>query len=105
MGKSELGLKCTCVSCAVRFFDLCRVPAVCPKCGAEQPKPKPRFFAPSRSAARSWSSQTPHSPAAAPAEAEDAADDDVNVLDDTDADEPDATEAKDEDGVPRDRDD
>ena len=26
----------TCATCAVRFYDLGHVPAVCPKCGAEQ---------------------------------------------------------------------
>jgi uncharacterized protein (TIGR02300 family) len=44
MVKPELGLKRLCVSCGTRFYDLTRSPAVCPKCGTEQPveQPKPR---------------------------------------------------------------
>lgn len=37
MAKPELGLKRTCVDCGVRFYDLNRVPAICPKCGGTQP--------------------------------------------------------------------
>ncbi|QHI96324.1 TIGR02300 family protein [Aristophania vespae] len=37
MAKAELGLKRTCVECNSRFYDLNRVPPVCPKCGATQP--------------------------------------------------------------------
>ncbi len=37
MAKPELGLKRTCVDCNARFYDLTRVPAVCPKCGTTQP--------------------------------------------------------------------
>jgi uncharacterized protein (TIGR02300 family) len=48
MGRPELGTKCACVSCAERFYDLNRVPAVCPKCGAQQPPEKPRVVRPSR---------------------------------------------------------
>ena len=42
MVKPELGLKRLCVSCAARFYDLGRAPAVCPKCGTEQPVAQPR---------------------------------------------------------------
>ncbi len=81
MGKPELGNKLTCTSCAARFYDLNRTPAVCPKCEAEQPPPKPRIAYYSRGAPKRWSS-----PAAAPAVA---ADDDaaaaVEVDDDLDA--------------------
>jgi uncharacterized protein (TIGR02300 family) len=44
MAKPELGLKRICVSCSTRFYDLTKSPAVCPKCGTEQPadQPKPR---------------------------------------------------------------
>jgi uncharacterized protein (TIGR02300 family) len=49
MGRPELGTKCTCTSCAERFYDLNRVPATCPKCGAEQPPVQLRMFRPSRS--------------------------------------------------------
>ena len=44
MAKPELGTKRVCVSCGARFYDLTKVPAICPKCGTEQPmdQPKPR---------------------------------------------------------------
>jgi len=42
MAKPELGLKRICVSCSARFYDLNRSPAICPKCGAEQPVETPR---------------------------------------------------------------
>ena len=42
MVKPELGLKRLCVSCAARFYDLGRAPAVCPKCGTQQPVEQPR---------------------------------------------------------------
>jgi uncharacterized protein (TIGR02300 family) len=43
MVKPELGLKRTCVACGTRFYDLCRTPAICPKCGTEQPAEQPRL--------------------------------------------------------------
>ena len=42
MAKPELGTKRVCVSCAARFYDLQKVPAVCPKCSTEQPPEQPR---------------------------------------------------------------
>jgi uncharacterized protein (TIGR02300 family) len=42
MAKPELGTKRVCVSCSTRFYDLTKAPAVCPKCGAEQPIEQPR---------------------------------------------------------------
>ena len=42
MAKPELGSKRVCVSCQTRFYDLTRAPAVCPKCGTEQPVEQPR---------------------------------------------------------------
>ena len=42
MAKPELGTKRVCVSCGARFYDLTRAPAVCPKCGTEQPPEQPR---------------------------------------------------------------
>lgn len=42
MAKPELGLKRVCVACNAKFYDLMRSPAVCPKCGAEQPAELPR---------------------------------------------------------------
>jgi uncharacterized protein (TIGR02300 family) len=104
LGKPELGLKCTCVGCGVRFFDLLRMPAVCPKCGTEQPKAAPRVFGAGRAAPRRWQGRLPTFQAEAPeklaavdeaegledgdaAEAEDAEDDDVLTAEPDDADE------------------
>jgi uncharacterized protein (TIGR02300 family) len=42
MAKPELGLKRVCVACNAKFYDLGRSPAVCPKCGTEQPAEVPR---------------------------------------------------------------
>ncbi|SHI96173.1 TIGR02300 family protein [Roseomonas rosea] len=42
MALAELGLKRTCVACGARFYDLTKSPAVCPKCGTEQPAEQPR---------------------------------------------------------------
>lgn len=47
MAKPELGTKRVCVSCAARFYDLTKQPAVCPKCGTEQPPEQPRPRRPS----------------------------------------------------------
>ncbi|GBQ97535.1 hypothetical protein AA23498_2918 [Acetobacter nitrogenifigens DSM 23921 = NBRC 105050] len=43
MAQPELGTKRVCVSCGTRFYDLNASPAVCPKCGAEQPFEAPRL--------------------------------------------------------------
>ncbi len=50
MGRPELGAKCTCVGCGLRFYDLGRSPALCPKCATQQPPPKPRVLRSSRGA-------------------------------------------------------
>ena len=42
MAKPELGTKRACVSCGARFYDLTKAPAVCPKCGTEQPPEQAR---------------------------------------------------------------
>ena len=42
MAKPELGLKRVCVACGAKFFDLTKTPAICPKCGTEQPLEQPR---------------------------------------------------------------
>lgn len=47
MVNPELGLKRQCVACGARFYDLLRAPAVCPKCGTEQPAEQPRTRRPS----------------------------------------------------------
>ena len=46
MAKPELGLKRVCVACGAKFYDLTRTPAVCPKCGTEQPADQPRLKRP-----------------------------------------------------------
>ncbi|MCW8086180.1 TIGR02300 family protein [Sabulicella glaciei] len=46
MAKPELGLKRVCVSCSTKFYDLTKQPAICPKCGAEQPAEQPRLRRP-----------------------------------------------------------
>jgi uncharacterized protein (TIGR02300 family) len=43
MAQSNLGTKRVCVSCSARFYDLNKSPAVCPKCGTEQPADVPRL--------------------------------------------------------------
>lgn len=43
MAKPELGTKRICVSCNARFYDLNSEPAICPKCGTEQPPEAPRL--------------------------------------------------------------
>ncbi len=48
MGRPNLGTKCTCVGCGERFYDLCRLPATCPKCAMQQPPEKPRPVSPPR---------------------------------------------------------
>jgi uncharacterized protein (TIGR02300 family) len=50
--KPEFGGKRVCVSCAARFYDMTRAPAVCPKCETVQPPEKLRVWAPSRSRVR-----------------------------------------------------
>jgi len=42
MAKPELGTKRVCVACSAHFYDLTKQPAVCPKCGTEQPIEQPR---------------------------------------------------------------
>jgi uncharacterized protein (TIGR02300 family) len=46
MAKPELGNKRVCVACSTRFYDLNRVPAICPKCSTEQPAEQPRLKRP-----------------------------------------------------------
>jgi uncharacterized protein (TIGR02300 family) len=54
VSKPEFGRKMTCTACAVRFYDLTRTPAVCPKCGVEQPRVKPRVAPAARAASVRW---------------------------------------------------
>lgn len=48
MGRPELGTKHTCAGCQERFYDLNRSPAICPKCGVQQPPETPRGSRPPR---------------------------------------------------------
>ena len=75
-----VGSKRVCVSCATRFYDLARMPPVCPKCGTEQPPEAPRA-APIRRAPPRGRMVKPPAPVA-----RDAADDAAPVLE-TDEDE------------------
>ena len=43
MAKPKLGAKCVCVSCSAGFYDLQKVPAICPRCGASQPPSTPKM--------------------------------------------------------------
>ncbi len=60
MAKPELGLKRVCVACGTRFYDLTKSPAVCPKCGTEQPIEQPR---PRRSGGNVVEDRRPKKPA------------------------------------------
>jgi uncharacterized protein (TIGR02300 family) len=73
MGRAELGTKCTCTGCFERFYDLNRSPAVCPKCGVQQPPEKPRVLRPPRSTFGTGP-QSRRPPVAATADAEEPAD-------------------------------
>ena len=63
MAKIELGTKRVCVSCGARFYDLTKVPAVCPKCGTEQPIEQPR---PRRTGGNVVEERRPKKPVPAP---------------------------------------
>ncbi|HTI84012.1 MAG TPA: TIGR02300 family protein [Acetobacteraceae bacterium] len=63
MAKSELGTKRVCVACSTRFYDLTKVPAICPKCGTEQPPDQPR---PRRTGGNVVEERRPKKPVPAP---------------------------------------
>ena len=63
MAKPELGTKRVCVACGARFYDLTKVPAVCPKCSTEQPIEQPR---PRRTGGNVVEDRRPKKPAPAP---------------------------------------
>jgi uncharacterized protein (TIGR02300 family) len=67
MAKPELGTKRVCVACGTRFYDLTKSPAVCPKCGTEQPIELPR---PRRSGGNVVEDKRPKKPVPAPEEAD-----------------------------------
>ena len=73
VGRPELGTKCACTSCAERFYDLNRVPAVCPKCGATQPPVEARAARPARTSFASARMNRRPMPAIAEEDAEPAA--------------------------------
>ena len=39
VAKAELGVKLTCENCETRFYDLNKIPGVCPKCGTTNTRP------------------------------------------------------------------
>lgn len=94
MGRPELGTKCTCTGCSERFYDLNRAPAICPKCGAQQPPQKARAPWPSRGVAGPRRPYRPSEPAVAD---EDAVP--MTAVDDEDEDEEaeDVADAEDDD--------
>ena len=67
MVKPELGTKRVCVACGARFYDLTKVPAVCPKCGTEQPIDHPR---PRRAGGNVLEEKRPKKPAPVPEDAD-----------------------------------
>jgi uncharacterized protein (TIGR02300 family) len=88
MAKPDLGLKRQCVACGTRFYDLMRAPAVCPKCGTEQPAELPRARRPGGGAAEPKARKpvAVAEPALEDAEVEvvaEAEDEDEEVLEDT----------------------
>ncbi|CUW47648.1 TIGR02300 family protein [Novacetimonas hansenii] len=93
MAQPNLGTKRVCVSCSARFYDLNKNPAVCPKCGAEQPVELPRVRRPVE----------PATPDSAKKSAPDDLDSDTDLDTDADADADDVME--DEVGLDDDDDD
>lgn len=85
VARPELGLKHVCTACAVRFYDLNRVPAHCPACGAVPPPPRPRSTAASRATGTRWTTRPAPAAVADPVEAAD--DDAIPLLDPADPDE------------------
>ena len=63
MAKPELGTKRVCVACGTRFYDLTKAPAICPKCGTEQPPDQPR---PRRTGGNVAEERRPKKPVPAP---------------------------------------
>ncbi len=59
MAKPELGLKRVCVSCNARFYDMTKMPPVCPKCGTEQSPDQPRLRRPSGNVAEDKRAKKP----------------------------------------------
>lgn len=87
MAKPELGTKRVCVACSTRFYDLTKSPAICPKCGTEQPIEQPR---PRRTGGNVVEDKRPKKPAPTPEDA------DVEVEGVEDVEEEDVLEAADD---------
>ena len=87
MVKPELGTKRVCVACSTRFYDLTKSPAVCPKCGTEQPVEQPR---PRRAGGNVVEDKRPKKPAPTPEDV------DVEVEGVEDVEEEDVLEAADD---------
>ena len=87
MAKPELGTKRVCVACGARFYDLTKSPAICPKCGTEQPIEQPR---PRRTGGNVVEDKRPKKVAAAPEDV------DVEVEGVEDVEEEDVLEAADD---------
>ncbi|WP_338333126.1 TIGR02300 family protein [Acetobacter sp. LMG 32666] len=82
MSQPDLGTKRVCVSCGARFYDLNRAPAICPKCGTEQPALVPRLR-------RNSDSLSPVPASAAPIKK---ADEDIDIDTDDDTEDDDVME-------------
>jgi len=83
MAKPELGIKRVCVACSTRFYDLTKSPAICPKCGTEQPVEQPR---PRRTGGNVVEDKRPKKPVPVPEDVEVEGVEDVeeeDVLEDT----------------------
>jgi uncharacterized protein (TIGR02300 family) len=87
MAKPELGTKRVCVACGTRFYDLTKSPALCPKCGTEQPIEQPR---PRRTGGNVVEDKRPKKPVPAPEDV------DVEVEGVEDVEEEDVLEAADD---------
>ena len=90
VGRPELGTKCACASCAERFYDLNRSPAICPRCGATQPPVVAGASRPARTSVASMRMGRRPEPAIAADEVETLAD--VTDEDDEDTDDADVPE-------------
>ena len=86
MAQPELGSNLVCVSCGARFYDLHKDPAVCPKCGADQPAEVPRL--------KRTGEIVPSTPVKAPkpTTGDDDVDDDLDIVPDDDDDDDDGIE-------------
>lgn len=80
MGKVDLGEKLPCSSCGARYYDLNKMPALCPKCGAENERPK-KFTAKKTATA----APKPALKSAAPEAKKDGGSDEAEDIDDIEA--------------------